>query len=412
MEYHRLVWVLFVFVLFMHDGWGQTDRRQRQREKQQRRLAELSRATTSFGVSLYRQLASRNQENIVFSPLSIYTALSMTMLGTYGETKNQLKRVLSLRPRQGVHRALNAVFASFPRSPAANVTLRLANAVYYDDADVVLHDGFTRGLRRHYGAYPKAFERPNPETPINDWVLRQTGGKIEDFLNPGDITSDTVIMLLNAVFFQGTWKDIFDERYTREGDFTTTSGDVVSVPMMSRDGSYSVKAVGDGIPARVLELPYGSDDRFAMFILLPDEANGLRELEGRLSSQVLEEAVTNMPEQYRYQVRMPKFNMRTKMLLKDTLEAMGLTRFFKDADLTRMVRQSNRGPLSVDSVIHEAVLEVDEKGTHAAAVTAIGVSVLSLPPQFAVTHPFLIVLRDKKASINLFMARVNDPSSE
>ena len=94
------------------------------------------------------------------------------------------------------------------------------------------------------------------------------------------------ILLTLAAREQGTWEEIFDERSTREGDFTTSSGDVVRVPMMSRTGQYAVKAVGEGVAARVLELPYGTDGRFSMFILLPDQADGLRDLESRLSSQV------------------------------------------------------------------------------------------------------------------------------
>ncbi|KAK7489311.1 hypothetical protein BaRGS_00019419 [Batillaria attramentaria] len=445
-----LVAAIFVCFLFVNDGLAQSDRRQSWRDKQRRRLDELSRATSWFGVNLFRRLASSSDDNLIFSPLSVYTALSMTLLGTHGDTKRQLKvipgstillvifhgdvvilifrghcevgqhwtltfgagTVLSFRRGQGVHRALHAIFASFPTSPDANVTLRVANAAYYDAAQVTLADRFLRDVRRSYGASPRPFQRPEPETAINEWVSCATGGMIPDFLDAGAITPDTVLMLLNAVYFQGTWEEIFDERATREANFTTFGGATVRVPMMNLDSQFSVKDVAE-LEARVLELPY-REGRFSLFVILPNAVDGLRDVEGRLTSQVLEEALSNMPQRYRYDVSIPKFKMSTKKTLNDILKSLGLTLLFdrQNADLSRMVSDSTSGMnLYVDKVQHEAVIEVNERGTKAAAVTSVGVSVVSLPPQFRANHPFLVVLRDKTAKMNIFMGRLNDPSS-
>ncbi|KAK7489312.1 hypothetical protein BaRGS_00019420 [Batillaria attramentaria] len=441
-----LVAAIFVCFLFVNDGLAQSDRRQSWRDKQRRRLDELSRATSWFGVDLFRRLASSSDDNLIFSPLSVYTALSMTLLGTHGDTKRQLKTVLSFRRGQGVHRALHAIFASFPTSPDANVTLRVANAAYYDAAQVTLADRFLRDVRRSYGASPRPFQRPDPETAINEWVSCATGGMIPDFLDAGAITPDTVLMLLNAVYFQGTWEEIFDERATREANFTTFGGATVRVPMMNLDSQFSVKDVAE-LEARVLELPY-REGRFSLFVILPNAVDGLRDVEGRLTSQVLEEALSNMPQRYRYDVSIPKFKMSTKKTLNDILKSLGLTLLFdrQNADLSRMVSDSTSGMnLYVDKVQHEAVIEVNERGTKAAAVTSVGVSVVSLPPQFranhpflvvnergtkasAVTsvgatvlslppqfranHPFLVVLRDKTAKMNIFIGRLSDPTTD
>lgn len=407
--------VFVIFCLVVQEGQGQTDQtdqRLRHREKQRYRLAELSRASSSFGFFLYRQLISRGgqgpgqNQNIIFSPLSVFTALSMTLLGCDGPTKDQLRSVMAQRPRQGIHRTLRSIMDSFPASHSANVTLRMANALYYDDRQISLRDRFTNNVRRLYGASPMPFQRPQPERAINDWIYRATGGKIQDFLEPGQITPDMVLMLLNAVYFQGTWKDIFDESQTSEREFTTASGQVVRVPMMSRDGDYSVKVI-ERLAARVLELPFGTDDRFSLFILLPDQEDGLRDVEARLDSQVLENAMSTMPQASRYMISVPKFTLREKTSMKEMLQAMGLTRLFtSEADLARM----SPSPLKVAEVQHEAVIEVDEKGATAAAVTSVGILLISLPPSFSVKHPFLLILRDKKARLNLFMGRVHDPS--
>nr|KAG5701395.1 hypothetical protein BaRGS_032727 [Batillaria attramentaria] len=337
----------------------------------------------------------------------------MTLLGTHGDTKRQLKTVLSFRRGQGVHRALHAIFASFPTSPDANVTLRVANAAYYDAAQVTLADRFLRAVRRSYGASPRPFQRPEPETAINEWVSRATGGMIPDFLHAGAITPDTVLMLLNAVYFQGTWEEIFDERATREANFTTFGGATVRVPMMNLDSQFSVKDVAE-LEARVLELPY-REGRFSLFVILPNAVDGLRDVEGRLTSQVLEEALSNMPQRYRYDVSIPKFKMSTKKTLNDILKSLGLTLLFdpQNADLSRMVSDSTSGMnLYVDKVQHEAVIEVNERGTKASAVTSVGATVLSLPPQFRANHPFLVVLRDKTAKMNIFIGRLSDPTTD
>lgn len=399
-----------ILCLAIHGGSGQTDqtdKRLRFREKQRYRLDELARATTSFSVSMYRQLASRDNENVVFSPFSVFMALSMTLLGTDGRTKDELRSVMAQRPRQGVHQALRAIVDSFPSSPSANVTLRVANAVYYDDRQISLENRFTNNVRHRYGAYPRTLQRPDPEVAINDWVYRHTGGKIQDFLNRGEIGPDMVLLLLNAVYFQGTWRDIFNERQTRDREFTTASGQVVRVPMMSRDGRYSVKVMGHGIRAQVLELPFGTDDRFSMFILLPDDVNGLPDLEASLNATLLEDSLSNMPEPSRVMIQVPKFTLRVKTSLKQVLQAMGLSRIFgQEAELSRM----SPDRVKVADVKHEAVIEVDEKGAKAAAVTAVEIVLVSLPPSFTADHPFLFVLRDHKARLNLFMGRLNDPS--
>ncbi|KAL8601697.1 hypothetical protein ACOMHN_033873 [Nucella lapillus] len=396
--------------LLMNGGYGQTDQTDRRlvhREKQRFRLAELSRATTSFSVSLYRQLASRDDENVIFSPFSVFTALSMLLLGTDGSTKDELRTVMAQKPRQGVHQALRAIKDSFPTSQDANITLRVANALYYDDQRISVTNTFTNNLRRVYEAYPRTLERPDPEAPINDWVFRHTGGKIQDFLQPGAITDDTVLILLNAIYFQGTWREIFDERRTREGEFTTSSGQVVRVPMMSRDGQYAVKVLPQ-VRAQVLELPFGTDNRFSLFIVLPDDPNGLSDVEARLSTQVLEEAVTNMPQPSRTMIHVPRFTLREKTSMKDILMAMGLNKVFQNnAELTRM----SSSPLRVSDVRHEAVLEVDEKGAKAAAVTSVEIVLLSLPPSFVANHPFMVILRDNTARLNLFMGRLNHPQA-
>ncbi|PVD18413.1 hypothetical protein C0Q70_20962 [Pomacea canaliculata] len=342
------------------------------------REASLSQSVTSFGASLYRQLTSGNLDNLIFSPFSVFT-------------------VLSVGPQQGVHQTLHNAVASLPTSldPDTNLTLRVANAAYYNPSRITVLPGFSRNIQRLYGGALKPFEDTNPEAAINSWVEQVTDGMIQNFLPPGHINSDTVLMLLNAVFFEGFWVNEFS---TGESDFTTANGTVVRVPMMHRsEGSISFKNI-QALNAQVIELPY-KGNRFSLFLIMPNTWDGLMNLERRLDGQPTVSA----------QLFLPKFRLSTGKELNDHLKAMGLrTAFSRRADFRRISLR----PLSISKVIHKAIIEVTETGSRAAAVTSVELVLLSLPVQVNVNKPFVFILRDKTSGLNLFMGRVTDPSQE
>ncbi|XP_025080038.1 antithrombin-III-like [Pomacea canaliculata] len=123
--------------------------------------------------------------------------------------------------------------------PASNLTLRMANALYYDAAQVHVSDSYANNMNRYYGTGLQPFQRPNPEQAINTWVEDVTEGAISHFLQPGAITADTVIMLLNAVFFEASWLTTFGPTATKDRDFTTISGTVKQVPLMYKKSDFS-----------------------------------------------------------------------------------------------------------------------------------------------------------------------------
>ncbi|XP_025080031.1 serine protease inhibitor 2.1-like [Pomacea canaliculata] len=336
----------------------------------------------------------------------------MTLLGANGTTKRELMTVLSVGPQQGVHQTLHNAITSLPTGldPDTNLTLRVANAVYYNQSRITVLPGFSQNIQRLYGGALKPFEDPNPEAAINSWVEEVTDGMIQNLLPPGHFTtSDTVLMLLNAVFFEGFWENQFSTRLTSESNFTTATGSVVRVPMMHRShASISFKNI-QALNAQVIELPY-KGNRFSLFLVMPNTWDGLMNLERRLDGQMLNRILNEMPPTVRTELFLPKFRLSTGKELNDHLKSMGLrTAFSLRADFRRM----STTPLFISKVIHKAIIEVTESGSRAAAVTSVELSPRSSPRNTVhVNKPFVFILRDKTSGLNFFMGRVTDPSQE
>ncbi|XP_025079748.1 serpin B4-like [Pomacea canaliculata] len=307
--------------------------------------------------------------------------------------------------------ALHNAIASLPTSdPDTNLTLRVANAAYYNQSEITVLPGFSQNIQRFYGGALKPFEQTNPEAAINSWVEEVTDGMIQNFLPPGHFTnSETVIMLLNAVFFEGFWENQFSVSLTSESNFTTATGTVVRVPMMYRShASISFKNI-EALNAQVIELPY-KGDRFSLFVIMPNTWDGLINLERRLDGQMLSSILNDMPPAVSANLFLPKFRLSTGKELNDHLKTMGLrTAFSRRADFRRMSDTRVR----IEKVLHKAIIEVTETGSRAAAVTSVELVPLSRPRNTVqVNKPFVFILRDKTSGLNFFMGRVTDPSQE
>ncbi|XP_025080024.1 serine protease inhibitor 2.1-like isoform X1 [Pomacea canaliculata] len=405
----KVMATVLLLAVLLHSGCQVTSSRDSSRHRT--RASSLSQSVTSFGASLYRQLTSGNFDNLIFSPFSVFVAFTMTLLGAAGTTKREIMTVLSVGGQQGVHQTLHNAIASFPTSdPNTNLTLRVANAAYYNQSRITVLPGFSRNILRYYGGALKPFEQSNPEAAINSWVEEVTDGMIQNFLPPGHfINSDTVLMLLNAVFFQGFWENEFSANRTSESDFTTATGTVVQVPMMQRpEGSINVKNI-QALNAQVIELPY-KGNRFSLFVIMPNTWDGLMNLERRLDGQMLNRVLNEMPSTISAELLLPKFRLSTGKELNDHLKSMGLRTAFSDrADFRRIAT----GPLYISKVIHKAIIEVTETGSRAAAVTSVILLAAAIPPiTVHVNKPFVFILRDKTSGLNLFMGRVTDPSQE
>lgn len=317
--------------------------------------------------------------------------------------------------------------------------LDLANAVWADRA-LALNGNYTSTIRAAYdtGAVVEASFRAQPEAErlrINAWVAERTAHKIEELLEPGDIDQDTRLVLLNAIRFAGTWASPFDPSQTEERAFTSLGGTTSILETMYaaklegvRFGAFRADGTPIAIPATiergapqpdpfaagpgfsVLEMPYRGGS-LSMVLLLPSALEGLGDLEAALSADNLE-TWTAALEARDTEVALPKFSVRTSLDLVDALRALGIERVFdRRADLSGMVADPDRDPLYVSKVVHEAVIEVDEVGTEAAAATAAIVKRLGgrnrvpVVPTFRADHPFVYLIRDAETGVVLFLGR-------
>jgi serine protease inhibitor len=372
-------------------------------------------ANNAFAAELYGKLAG-GEGNLFFSPNSIETALAMTCAGVRGKTATQMTAVLHLpAKRESLHKdvgeflkALNAekTTGGEPRG----YQLSVANALWGQKGLNFLPD-FLSLTRKNYGAglnevdFKKDTE--GARKTINAWVEKQTHDKIKDLIRQGMLTSDSRLVLTNAIYFKGTWAAPFEKSATRNESFHLSGAKEVPAPMMHRTGTYGY-VEQDSFQA--LKLTYGGKE-LSMVVLLPRKLDGLGALEKSLTAGGLTRWLSGLDEQ-KVVVSMPKFKVTAAFELNETLKAMGMTEAFSDsADFSGMTGGKD---LAISNVIHKAFVDVNEEGAEAAAATGVGMRTLALavrppPPVFKADHPFIYLIRHEKSGAILFMGRLADP---
>jgi len=269
-------------------------------------------------------------------------------------------------------------------------------------------DNYVAGLQRVDFANPDGARRD-----INAWVAQQTANKIKDLLQSGDVTPQTRLVLTNAIYFKGDWQHAFKAEATHDQPFHATPAKDVSVSMMHQTRVFRHFA-DEAKTFQLLEMPY-KDSELSMVVLLPAQVDGLADFEKKLDAESLEKWLQKT-QPAKVAVTLPKFTMSRRLGLADHLQAMGMTAAFhaEEADFSGMTE--DKPPLFLSAVIHEAWVEVNEKGTEAAAATAVVVEAAAEPPReqaivFRADHPFLFLIRDGRSGSILFLGRVNNPKN-
>lgn len=241
---------------------------------------------------------------------------------------------------------------------------------------------------------------------VNEWVNQKTSGMIKSLLDK-KLSEDTRAILLNAIYFKGKWTDQFKLEKTKEATFFNGDGTEAKVAFMEHSRrSFNLgelQLAGENV--QILELPY--DGSVSMFIVLPDERNGLKNLEPKLNIEELEKVTSNLYKSRQVNVWLPKFKFEMKTVLNDLLAKLGIeTIFTREADLSGVNGLTN---LYVSEVLHKAVIEVNEEGTEAAAATAAVMMMRSMPMEhdFRADHPFLFFIKEKASNVMLFFGRVD-----
>lgn len=376
-------------------------------------LQTLVDGNNDFALNLYQALRSEDG-NLILSPFSISLALAMTYAGARGETEAQMADVLNFSSQEETHPAFNSLDLALEKSPIVldknqePMQLSIANSVWAEQTFSFLPD-FLDTLAINYGAgiYQLDFiNSPDPSRKeINNWVSDETKDKIKDLLPENSITSNTKMVLVNAIYFKADWLDQFKADDTYDREFTLLDGSQVTVPMMGQN-MYIPFAVRDGYA--IAEFPYAGGTA-VMDIILPDEGR-FEEVEAQLSHEMLQEALQSMVTDS-VVVRMPKFEYESSFSLSDTLAGMGMPLAFDEnrADFSGMTDQQD---LYIGNVIHKAFVAVDEEGTEAAAATAVimeGASAIMIENEFIANRPFIYFIRDAESGQILFIGRVLNP---
>jgi serine protease inhibitor len=367
---------------------------------------------TAFALELYQELCSADG-NLFLSPYSISTALAMTYGGARGDTAQQMAETLhfsldqkQLHPAFAQLRAhLNAV------QKKGLVRLHVANSLW-PHKDYPFLKAYVALMKKYYGAsitsvdYKTAGEEAR--TRINKWVEEETEEKIKDLIQPGVLTPLTRLVLVNAIYFKGSWARQFKGSLTQDAPFYLTPEKTVQAPFMTQEHTFRY---GDDEGLQILELPYEGDD-LAMLILLPTRVDGLAELEKALTPENLNQWITHLREQ-ELEVFVPKFQLASSFSLNETLVSMGMRDAFNQSK-ANFAGMDGTTLLYISAAIHQAVVEVNEEGTEAAAATGIAMSLKAVPeppPTFRADHPFIFLIRDNKTGSILFMGRVVDPTT-
>lgn len=378
-------------------------------------IESLSADNAAFAFSAYQKL-SASAGNLVFSPASISIALAMTYAGAAGDTATEMAQALHFNlPPARLHPAINALDQALAARGAGQLgtdggpmRLEIVNALWAEQSYTFRSD-FLGLLAANYGAGVNLLDfvrsAEGSRQIINGWVAQMTDDKIQELLPQGSIDAQTKLVLSNAVYLNARWKTALEN--DGDGTFTLLDNSRITIHEIGAEAIQVPAVRGSGFDA--VSLPY-ADDRLSLVLVVP-EAGQLAELESTMDASMLAGIVSSMTSK-RIGLSMPAFNIATTTALADVLMALGMKAAFSpdQADFSGMTGGRD---LYIGGAFHKAYIAVSEKGTEAAAATAVVMKDAGFPMvdlEITIDHPFLYYLRDAPTGAILFMGRVLDPS--
>lgn len=376
--------------------------------------------STDFALALFKSVLPSNSgpdDNIFISPASVWSALTLTYLGTRAETKAQLEKSLGLSTTN--QKRVTELYQGFKDSllhsatKESNYTFNTVDRAYFDQK-FRLRDCIADNLAADVQRLDFKTSPQPSRVAINKWVEQQTNNKITDLLPPDYVTDQTVMVLVNAAYFKGYWKTQFDEDATlKQQDFFVQPDRKVPVDMMVLSKKSFPFAKGLPLGYSAIEMPY-SGNEVSMIVVLPDEGTKAEELLQKLDRSALA-ALKDAFQLTPVKLSLPKFKLTHEMELKENLKALGITDLFS-MDVADLSGFTGDRDSYVEYVRHKTFIEVNEGGTEAAAATAVvGLTRLAaiIPPvieeEFTVNRPFIILMCHKKTDTILFAGLIRHP---
>lgn len=385
-------------------------------------------AVNQLGLDLHRQMPK--QGNLCLSPYSIQSALAMTYLGASGVTQEEMMRVLHFpadkeklgKSFAALNQSLNKAQQTSARydAPAKALQLHVANRLF-GQSGYEFRKPFLSGVQDHFPAPLRSMnfrkDPGNARAEINGWVAEQTRDRIRDLIPRAGVTSATRLVLVNALYFKAAWRTEFEPEATHPKPFHINGGnETVNVPTMT---NYKYMSYHRGRGFQAVTLPYiGNELHF--LLIVPDSVNGLASVEQTLTPRILL-ACANARERTVI-LHMPKFKITPPTIpLGNVLQTMGLATAFDkprgSANFDAMALKKQDDYLCISEVFHKTFLELDEKGTEAAAATAVteltggggGYQEPEKPIEIKADRPFIFAIQHAQSGACLFLGRVTDP---
>uniref|UniRef100_A0A336LZU1 CSON006085 protein n=1 Tax=Culicoides sonorensis TaxID=179676 RepID=A0A336LZU1_CULSO len=360
---------------------------------------QFAKNSNLFGADLYKELATDPKENVVFSPLSIQTCLSMVYMAAEGRTYEEIGNVLKYGP-QGNKQEVAKAFQDILDDTEKESGLEIANRIYVM-SNYKLKAAFNELTAKHFKSAVESLDfakRVDSAKAINTWVEEKTHNKIKDLISPDNLDELTRAVLVNAIYFKGKWLYPFDKRMTHPSPFWVTPEQSIDVDMMTIKKRFKYGAL-EKFDATALEMEY-KDSNISMLFILPNKKDGLKEFEEKMHALDLKE-IDGLMHHQEVEVFLPKFEFEFTKELNNVLVKLGMsTAFSNAADFSGLLESPE--PLKISKVIHKAFIKVDEEGAEAAAATAVLVRLkkscrmFDERIKFAVDHPFYFAIQQRK----------------
>jgi serpin B len=374
-------------------------------------VESLARRHNVFALKLYGRVCERDG-NVFLAPYSLSTALALTSAGARGATLDEMEKALELPEQERLHPAAAALLKQLnaPRKEKNALQLAVANSLWGQKDYGFLPD-FLKTAKDHYGGGLREVDfktdADKARDAINDWAARETHDRIKDLLPQNLLSTDTRLVLANAVYFKAGWEITFDKAGTKTEKWRLNGGDRVEAPMMHLTAKFNYYH-NDSF--QILELPYKGKEA-SMVVVLPKKLDGLGDVEQWLTEERLSVTMVRLAER-EMEVTLPKFKVTSAFKLKRVLGEMGMpTAFTSKADFSGLA--GGKEPLYIADVVHKAYVDVHEEGTEAAGASAVVVETKEDkgdPAAFRADRPFFFVIRDNKSGVFLFLGRVMDPT--
>eukprot|EP01013_Petalomonas_cantuscygni_P045187 TRINITY_DN9795_c0_g1_i1.p1 TRINITY_DN9795_c0_g1~~TRINITY_DN9795_c0_g1_i1.p1 ORF type:complete len:418 (-),score=31.05 TRINITY_DN9795_c0_g1_i1:974-2188(-) len=373
---------------------------------------EMVSSSSLFAFDLFHELQKKEDVNQFFSPYSVHQALAMAMNGNEDEVEAEFMQVLRFEGMEleEANKAAKSL-TNYLLELDPKVMLSIANAIWYKQG-LEVNATFADDVRDSFSAEIASLDMSNPQSKdvINQWIENNTNGMIKDMLDA--VSPEAAMYLVNAIYFKADWKYRFDVGNTKKAPFYTASGQEVDVDMMQMSSPAGLRYYADGA-LEYLEIPY-STGQYSMGVIMDKDF----ELDSKMEAFTLEdlEHFRANADTSNFILKMPKFKMGYRIdNLKEELQHLGLVKPFVPSPLNFSKLFVNlTAPMVISRVIHEAVIEVSEEGTEAAAATVVEIELTSAGPSqprvLSLDKPFVFFIQENSSGALLFVGKLGNPA--